>query len=51
MPQDMDKWKFLFNPRGVLDIHHNPDRASIVSDLLAAVEQKLDRCDVHCSNR
>lgn len=51
MPRDIDKRHLLFNPRGVLHTFHNPDRASIVTELLAAVERRTDACNDQCIDR
>lgn len=51
MPKDIDKRHTLFNPGGLLDMHHNPDRRAIVMDLLSAVEQKEGACSGPCADR
>ncbi|KAK9819548.1 hypothetical protein WJX74_009907 [Apatococcus lobatus] len=51
MPRDSNRRHTLFNPGGLLDGHHKPDRTSIVADLLAAVEQRPHDCGTSCTNR
>ncbi|KAK9839187.1 hypothetical protein WJX84_009199, partial [Apatococcus fuscideae] len=51
MPKDIDKGHTLFNPGGLLDMHHNPDRRAVVMDLLSAVEQKEGACSGPCADK
>ena len=51
MPRDIDKSHTLFNPRGLLDSHHKPDRAALVADLLAVIEQRPHDCGASCTTR
>ena len=51
MPKDIDKKHTLFNPGGLLDLHHFPDRKAVVMNLLSAVELKEDGCKGACADR